>query len=168
MRRSLLTVVACCLAVAAVVSASALATSGTSTRRAASPPPTTRGAVRADRQAKRLARQDAIAKRLGKTGAELRAAQAEAFGAALRRAVAAGTITEAQRGALAACRTTPLTCDRTNLPVRPRRVLRGQREQMTADVAKALGVDVARLRAARRAVRPAGARKHRRGHERAH
>ena len=121
MRRILLTVLACCLAAAGVVSATAVA------GRSSTSPPPTRAEVRAKHDAKRTARQDRIARRLGKTGDQLRAARAAALADVLAQQVQAGRLTAAQRDAILACRKAPLTCDRSNLPARPRAALRGLR-----------------------------------------
>jgi len=155
MRRILLTVLACCLAVAGVVSATAVA------GRSSTSPPPTRAEVRAKHDAKRTARQDRIARRLGKTGDQLRAARAAALADVLAQQVQAGRLTAAQRDAILACRNAPLTCDRSNLPARPRAALRGLRKAFVAAVAAHLGVDVKALRAAQRAER-GGHRGHRR------
>ncbi|MGZ4276013.1 MAG: DUF4148 domain-containing protein [Solirubrobacteraceae bacterium] len=149
MRRSVLTVLACCLATAAVVSATALAGGSGST---ASPPPT-RAQVRAELQALRTAREDRVAARLGKTGDELRSARAAALAAVLGRAVRAGRLTAPERAAILACRAAPLTCDRSNLPARPRVALRGLRRAVVRGVAARLGVSLRALRAAVRAER---------------
>ena len=147
MRRTLLTVLACCLAAAGVVSATAVAGKSSST------PPPTRAEVRAKHEAKRTARQDRIAQRLGKTGDQLRAARAAALADVLAQQVQAGRLTAAQRDAILACRKAPLTCDRSNLPARPRAALRGLRRAFVQAVAAHLGVEVKALRAAQRAER---------------
>ena len=153
MRRSLLTVLACCLAAAGVVSATAVAGKSSTT------PPPTRAEVRAKHDAKRTARQDRIAQRLGKTGDQLRAARAAALADVLAQQVQAGRLTAAQRAAILACRQAPLTCDRSNLPARPRAALRGLRRAFVQAVAAHLGVEVKALRAAQRAER-GGHRRH--------
>ena len=155
MRRTLLTVLACCLAAAGVVSASALA------GKSSSSPPPTRADVRAKHEAKRTAREDRIARRLGKTGDQLRAARAAALADVLGQRVQAGRLTAAQRDAILACRKAPLTCDRSSLPARPRAALRGMRKAFVQAVAAHLGVEVKALRAAQRAER-GGQRAHRR------
>ncbi|MEP6952756.1 MAG: hypothetical protein ABI950_01695 [Solirubrobacteraceae bacterium] len=157
MRRALLTVLACCLAAAGVVSATALA------GKSSTSPPPTRADVRAKHESQRTAREDRIAQRLGKTGEQLRAARAAALADVLDQRVQAGRLSAAQRDAIVACRKAPLTCDRSNLPVRPRAALRGARTAFIASVASHLGVEVKALRAARRAERGGqrGQRRHR-------
>lgn len=147
MRRTLLTVLACCLGAAGVVSATAVA------GKSSTSPPPTRAEVRAKQDAKRTAREDRIAERLGKTGAELRAARAGALADVLAQRVQAGRLTAAQRDAILACRRAPLTCDRSDLPARPRAALRGMRRAFIQAVASRLGVEVKALRAAQRAER---------------
>ena len=155
MRRTLLTVLACCLAAGGAVSATALA------GKSSTSPPPTRADVRARHEAKRTAREDRIAQRLGKTGDQLRAARAAALADVLTQQVQAGRLTAAQRDAILACRQAPLTCDRSNLPARPRAALRGLRRAFIQSVAAHLGVEVKALRAAQRAER-GGHRNHRR------
>ena len=155
MRRTLLTVLACCLAAAGVVSATAVA------GKSSSNPPSTRAEVRAKHEAKRTAREDRIAARLGKTGDQLRAAKAAALADVLAQQVQAGRLTAAQRDAILACRKAPPTCDRSNLPARPRAALRGARKAFIQAVASHLGVEVKALRSAQRAER-SGHRAHRR------
>ena len=155
MRRTLLTLLACCLAAAGVVSATAVAGKSSST------PPPTRAEVRAKHEAKRTAREDRIAARLGRTGNQLRAARTAALADVLAQQVQAGRLTGAQRDAILACREAPLTCDRSNLPARPRAALRGLRRAFIEAVASHLGVEVEALRAAQRAERGAHRAHHR-------
>jgi hypothetical protein len=81
-------------------------------------PPQTQGQRHAKRQAKLAGRQAALAKDLGVSAEQLRAANGTLLKKNLDVRVAKGTLTVAQRSAILACKAAPLTCDRTNLPVR--------------------------------------------------
>ena len=81
-------------------------------------PPPTQGAKLATRQAKAKTRTDALAQRLGVTADQLTAAQGALLKRNLDVRVAAGKLTVAERSAILACKASPLTCDRTNLPAR--------------------------------------------------
>lgn len=74
-----------------------------------------------ERQAKLAARQATFAKELGVSAEQLRAANQALLKRRLDVRVAKGTLTVAQRSALMACAAAPLTCDRTNLPVRAKK-----------------------------------------------
>ena len=153
MRRTLLTVLARCLAAAGVLSATALA------GRSSTSPPPTRAEVRAKHDAKRTARQDRIAQRLGKTGEAARRPAARS--PTCSPAGAGRAPHRAQRDAILACRKAPLTCDGSDLPARPRAALRGLRRAFVRAVAAHLGVEVRALRAAQRAERGGHRRHHR-------
>lgn len=77
--------------------------------------------TRGERQEKAAARQAALAKDLGVSAEQLRAANQALLKRRLDVRVAKGTLTVAQRSATMACFAAPLTCDRTNLPVRAKK-----------------------------------------------
>lgn len=95
---------------------------GSTTSTAKSPhPPKTQGERLQARQAKTAQRQAALAKDLGVTADQLKAANGALLKRNLDVRVAKGTLTVAQRSAILACKASPLTCDRTNLPVRAKK-----------------------------------------------
>jgi hypothetical protein len=81
-------------------------------------PPVTQGRRHAQRQEALAQHQAALAQRLGVTTDQLKAADDALLKRSLDTRVAAGRLTVAQRSAILACKAAPLTCDRTNLPVR--------------------------------------------------
>jgi hypothetical protein len=111
----------------ATATASALLAGGavayTSTAATTKPakPPTTMGQRYAKRQDARAKHQSALAQRLGVTTDQLKAANDALLKRSLDVRVAAGRLTVAQRSAVLACKAAPLTCDRTNLPVRAKK-----------------------------------------------
>jgi hypothetical protein len=82
-------------------------------------PPQTQGQRYAQRQERVATRQAALAKDLGVTTDQLKAANGALLKRNLDTRVAKGTLTVAERSAVLACQAAPLTCDRTNLPVKP-------------------------------------------------
>jgi hypothetical protein len=159
MRRIVIAAVLGALALAVAAVSGGLAASGAN--QSQSGPPPTLKQFRADRLKERDARLDRVAKRVGKTGDDLRAAMDTVRKRELDKLVRAGRLTQAERDALEACRTAPLTCDRSNLPAprlerfRGRPPRRGARLDKLVDaVAHELGVQPADLRRAFRAERP--------------
>lgn len=104
----------------ALLAGGAVAYSDTTTP-TAKKPPQTQGQRHAQRQAKLAGRQAALAKGLGVTANQLRAANGALLKQRLDVRVAKGTLTVVQRSAILACKAAPLTCDRTNLPVRAKK-----------------------------------------------
>jgi hypothetical protein len=162
MRRIVIAAVLGALALATAAVTGGLAASGS--KQSGSGPPPTLKQFRADRAKERDSHLDGVAKRVGKTGDELRAAIDAVRDDQLDALVKAGKLTAAQRDAIRACEKSPLTCDRSNLPA-PRfgrgdrrgfghHGPRGQRGDLLAAVAKKLGVDTAALRKAFQAERP--------------
>jgi hypothetical protein len=82
-------------------------------------PPPTRGERYAQTQDRVATRQAALAKSLGVSADQLKAANGALLKRNLDTRVAKGTLTVAERSAVLACKAAPLTCDRTNLPVKP-------------------------------------------------
>jgi hypothetical protein len=171
MRRIVIAAVLGALALATAAVTGGFAASGS--KQAASGPPPTLKQFRAARVKERDAHLDRVAKRVGKTGDELRAAIDAVRDEQLDALVKAGKLTAAQRAALKACETAPLTCDRSNLPAPrfergerrgfgPHR-FRAQRRDLIGAVAQKLGVDTSALRKAFAAERPKW-RDGRRGH----
>jgi hypothetical protein len=161
MRRILIAAVLGALALATAAVTGGLAAS--KSKQADSGPPPTLKQFRADREKERDAHLDRVAKRVGKTGDELRSAIEAVRDEQLDALVKAGDLTAAQRAAIKACQTAPLTCDRSNLPAPRlhrgdrrgfRHELRGPRRDMLAAVAKKLGVETSALRKAFQAERP--------------
>jgi hypothetical protein len=162
MRRIVIAAVLGALALATAAVTGGLAASGS--KQAASGPPPTLKQFRTDRLKERDAHLDRVAKRVGKTGDELRSAIDAVRDEQLDALVKAGKLTAAQRAAIKACETAPLTCDRSNLPAPrfergerrgfgPHR-LGGQRRDLLAAVAQKLGVETSALQKAFRAERP--------------
>jgi hypothetical protein len=104
----------------ALLAGGAVAYSDTTTPTARKPPQT-QGQRHAQRQARLADRQAALAQHLGVGADQLRAASGALLKRNLDVRVAKGTLTVAQRSALLACKAAPLTCDRTNLPVRAKK-----------------------------------------------
>jgi hypothetical protein len=105
----------------AAATASALLAGGAVTYADSTTSTTTKPKVpqtRGERQERVAARQAAFARELGVSAEQLRAANQALLKRRLDVRVAKGTLTVAQRSAVMACAAAPLTCDRTNLPVR--------------------------------------------------
>jgi hypothetical protein len=160
MKKVLIAAVASALATAAVIAATGVAGSG-DTKKKTSPPPTMSKAFK-DMQKQRdevLAR---VAKRLDISTEKLKDALEKVGKAKLDEAVDSGRLTDAQRDAILACQDAPLTCDRSNLPAFGGRGFhpgmrgegRAKGEDFLADLAKELGIDAAKIRAAFKAERP--------------
>ena len=113
---------------------------------AAPKPPQPQGQRHAQREAKRAARQAALAKDLGVSAEQLKAAEGALRKRNLDVRVAKGTLTVAQRSAILACKAAPLTCDRTNLPVRAKRTKKAAAKRK-ADATQRLDRRAARLAA---------------------
>jgi hypothetical protein len=160
MKRILIAAVASSLATAAVIAATGIAGSG-DTKKKTSPPPTMSQAFK-DMQKQRDDVLSRVAKRLDISTEKLKDALEKVGKAKLDDAVAAGRLTDAQRDAILACKDTPLTCDRSNLPAFGGRGFHpGKRSQgrptgqdFLADLAKELNIDAAKIRAAFQAERP--------------
>jgi hypothetical protein len=160
MKRILIAAVASSLATAAVIAATGIAGSG-DTKKKTSPPPTMSQAFK-DMQKQRDDVLSRVAKRLDISTEKLKDALEKVGKAKLDDAVAAGRLTDAQRDAILACKDTPLTCDRSNLPAFGGRGFHpGKRSQgrptgqdFLADLAKELDIDAAKIRAAFQAERP--------------
>ena len=105
-----------------------------------------------------------VAKRLDISTEKLKDALDKVVKADLDKAVDSGRLTSAQRDAILACQDAPLTCDRSNLPAfggrgrgfhpGPRGEGRARGNDFLAALAKELGIDVAKVRAAFKAERP--------------
>jgi hypothetical protein len=119
MRRFLLPVLAALVSAAAVASLSLAGSTTTPSReskaRRSGPPPTLAEVFNKARQ-ERNQRLDRVAKRLDVSGDRLREALDEVMRDQLAAAVKANRLTDAQRDAILACKSAPLTCDRSNLP----------------------------------------------------
>jgi hypothetical protein len=160
MKRILIAAVASSLATAAVIAATGIAGSG-DTKKKTSPPPTMSQAFK-DMQKQRDDVLSRVAKRLDISSEKLKDALDKVGKANLDDAVAAGRLTDAQRDAILACKDTPLTCDRSNLPafggrgfhLGKRSQGRPTRQDFLADLAKELNIDAAKIRAAFQAERP--------------
>jgi hypothetical protein len=160
MKRILIAAVASSLATAAVIAATGIAGSG-DTKKKTSPPPTMSQAFK-DMQKQRDDVLSRVAKRLDISSEKLKDALDKVGKANLDDAVAAGRLTDAQRDAILACKDTPLTCDRSNLPAfggrgfHPGKRSQGRptRQDFLADLAKELNIDAAKIRAAFQAERP--------------
>jgi hypothetical protein len=105
-------------------------------------PPPTMGERAAKRQDRAKARQAELAQRLGVSAQALTDAQDQNLRRALDARVAAGRLTVAERSAILSCRTAPLTCDRTNLPVRAHKKAKAKHKQSAA---KRMGKRATRL-----------------------
>jgi hypothetical protein len=142
----------------ATATASALLAGGavayTSTAATTKPakPPTTMGQRHAKRQEAVAQRQSALAQRLGVTTDQLKAADDALLKRSLDVRVAAGRLTVAQRSAILACKAAPLTCDRTNLPVRAKKGKKKNAakrlDRRAANLAAQLHLDPAKVAAA--------------------
>jgi len=133
-----------------------------------------------DRQTQRDKHTAAIAGRLNVSAQDLQAAIDKARRAQLDQAVTDGKLTAAQRDAIVACKDSPLTCDRSNLPAfgprggekglrkAPSRAamrtqmrkmdtqMNARRDAFFAAVAKELNKTAAEVKAAFQAERPGG------------
>lgn len=123
-------------------------------------PPKTMKQVYDAMQAQRAAQDKKLADALGVTVDQLTAAQDKLKQDRLDAAVKANQLTDAQRTAILACDKAPLTCDRSNLPAggpggRHRDGMRGDRGTFAADLAKALGLETAKVQSALDSTRPA-------------
>jgi hypothetical protein len=121
----------------ALLAGGAVAYSDTTTP-TAQKPPQTQGQRHAQRQAKLADRQAALAKALGVSAEQLRAANGTLLKKNLDVRVAKGTLTVAQRSAILACKAAPLTCDRTNLPVRAKKTGKKAAARRKANATKRL------------------------------
>jgi hypothetical protein len=174
MRRILIVAVASSLATGAVIAATGIAQSGGGDDNR--PPPTMAQALKQHQQ-QRDARLARIAGRLDISTDKLKGAIEKVRTNELDEAVRSGRLTDAQRDALLACKSDPLKCDRSNLPAPrffrreapPPRDGQGQRrefrrhfrqhhQQFLNDLAKELGIDASKVRAAFEAERPRGPR----------
>jgi hypothetical protein len=177
MRRILIAAVASSLATGAVIAATGIAQSGGGDDN--DPPQTMARALRQHQQ-ERDARLGRIANRLDISAERLKTAIEKVRTDELNEAVQQGRLTDAQRDAILACKEDPLKCDRSNLPAprferhraRPPRNEQGMRQfrqrfrqrfgqqhqEFLADLARELGIDVSRVRAAFQAERPRGPR----------
>jgi hypothetical protein len=163
MRRILIAAVASSLLTGAVIAATGVAQSGDDEKD--KPPPTMAQALK-DRESQRDKHLAAVAKRLDVSASDLKSALDKVRSSELDQAVEDGKLTSAQRAAIVACKTAPLTCDRSNLPAprferrklrmregRPdiralRREMRAKHNAFFAAVAKELGKDAADVRKA--------------------
>jgi energy-converting hydrogenase A subunit M len=162
MKKVLIAAVASALATVAVVAATGVAGSGDTTKKT-SPPPTMSQAFK-DMQKQRDDHLARVAKRLDISTEKLKDALDKVAKADLDKAVDSGRLTSAQRDAILACQDAPLTCDRSNLPAfggrgrgfhpGPRGEGRARGNDFLAALAKELGIDVAKVRAAFKAERP--------------
>jgi hypothetical protein len=119
---------------------------GSTTSPAKTPhPPKTQGERHQARQVKVAQRQTALAKGLGITVDQLKAADGALLKRNLDVRVAKGTLTVAQRSAILACKAAPLTCDRTNLPVRAKKQGKKAAAKRKANASKRLDRRATRL-----------------------
>jgi hypothetical protein len=159
MKRVLIAAVASALATAAVIAATGVAGSGDTKKTS---PPRTMSQAFKDMQKQRDDHLARVAKRLDISTEKLKDALDNVLKANLAEAVDAGRLTDAQRDAILACQDAPLTCDRSNLPAFGGRGFhpgkrsegRAKGQGFLADLAKELGIDVAKVRAAFKAERP--------------
>ncbi len=123
-------------------------------------PPKTLKQVYDEQQTRRAAQDKKLADALGVTVDQLTTAQDKLFKDRLDAQVKANALTQAQADAILACKAAPLTCDRSNLPAGgpggPRR-MHGKpgASSFAADLAKALGIDQAKVESALKSVMPA-------------
>ena len=126
-------------------------------------PPKTMKQVYDEMQAKKAAQDKKLADALGVSTADLKAAQDKLKKDRLAAEVKANRLTQAQADAIEACDAAPLTCDRSNLPAGgpggrhggPMGGKKGDRGTFAADLAKALGIDQAKVEQALKDTRPA-------------
>jgi DNA-binding Xre family transcriptional regulator len=112
-------------------------------------------------QTKRAAQDKKLADALGVSTSELKAAQEKLRKDKLDAEVKANRLTQAQADAIVACEAAPLTCDRSNLPAGGpggrhggKHGAKGARGTFAADLAKALGIDQAKVEQALKDTRP--------------
>ena len=124
-------------------------------------PPKTLKQVYDEMQTRRAAQDKKLADALGVSVDDLTKAQDTIFKDRLDAQVKANTLTQAQADAILACKAAPLTCARSTLPAGggpggPRgRHDRGGSGNLAADLAKALGIDQAKVESALKSVMPA-------------
>lgn len=123
-------------------------------------PPKTMKQVYEEQQKLRAAQQKKLADALGVSVDELTKAQDKLQKDRLDADVKANRLTQAQADAILACKAAPLTCDRSNLPAggpRGRHPFKNGNAGSTfaADLAKALGIDKAKVESALKSTRPA-------------
>jgi hypothetical protein len=120
-------------------------------------PPQTMGERAVKRQARVKTRQAELAQRLGVSADQLQDAQGALLKRNLDVRVAKGTLTVAERSAILACKAAPLTCDRTNLPVRAKAKRKKNAtkrlDKRATNLAGALNLDKAKVLAALQAQR---------------
>ena len=128
-------------------------------------PPPTMAEVHAKMEAQRAAQQKKLADALGVSVEKLQSSLDAVEAKRLAADVAAKRLTQAQADAIKACKTAPLTCDRSNLPAfgghggpgGPRGMHRGPgRAGDLKALADELGVSTDKLRSALQATRPQG------------
>jgi len=118
-------------------------------------PPKTMKQVHEEMQARRAEQQKKLAAALGVSVDKLSDALDQLRRDRLAAEVKANRLTQAQADAILACEAAPLTCDRSNLPAGPhRRGARGDRGDLAADLAKALGIDEDKVEDALESTRP--------------
>ncbi len=123
-------------------------------------PPKTMKQVYDEMETLRAAQQKKLAEALGVSTADLKAAQDKLKKERLAAEVKANRLTQTQADAITACEAAPLTCDRSNLPAgghggRHGGGMKGDRGTFAADLAKALGIDTAKVEKALQDTRPA-------------
>ncbi len=133
--------------------------SSTSAQTTQSGPPKTMKQVYDEMQKRRAAQEKKLADALGVSTADLTAAKEKLKQDRLAAEVKANRLTEAQADAITACDAAPLTCDRSNLPAggpggRHGGGMKGDRGTMAADLAKALGLETAKVEQALQDARP--------------
>lgn len=125
-------------------------------------PPKTMKQVYDEMQTQRAAQDKKLADALGVSTADLKAAQDKLKADRLAAEVKANRLTQAQADAIKACEAAPLTCDRSDMPAGgpggrhgghggPK----GDRGTFAADLAKALGLETAKVQSALESTRPA-------------
>ena len=118
-------------------------------------PPKTMKQVHDEMEKRRAEQQKKLAAALGVSTDKLTDALDQIRKDRLAADVKANRLTQAQADAIVACEKAPLTCDRSNLPAGPhRRGAKGDRGDMTAALAKALGVSEDKVQDAFESTRP--------------
>ena len=122
-------------------------------------PPKTMKQVYDEMQTRRAAQEKKLADALGVSTADLKAAQDKLRKDRLEADVKANRLTQAQADAITACEAAPLTCDRSNLPAggpggKRGHDMKGDRGTFAADLAKALGLETAKVESALQSTRP--------------
>jgi hypothetical protein len=160
MRRFLFPVLAACIS-AAAVAAFSFAASDSSTRSSSSSgsgsgsgPPPTLAEVHKRFEQRRQQAIERIAKRLDVSADRLTDAMDEVMRDQLDADVKANRLTDAERDAILACKSAPLTCDRSNLPAPRFGRPHGSHDDFFEALAKKLGKDADDVRAAFAAERP--------------